>query len=296
MQSLNPALNKNPLDAFLIEFDQVIEKINSIDTKSYASTRNYLNGAVSRLSPFITHGVISTKLITQTLLKRELESLPLEDAYRRIEPFIFQQAWRDYFHRLWEFHQSAIFSSLNHSQKSVISNEVPSAILNAKTNINAIDEQLACLYQTGYIHNHARLWIAAFVANMLGTGWQNAANWFHYHLLDGDLASNALSWQWVAGTLNKNKKIYIANQDNINKFSRSSQSDTLLDNSYEHLHANMPIISDTTKNIDFSKRERWQPKDLESIPKFVKQTPLKELELNPNKPIFLRNLYQLDHS
>ena len=49
----------------------------------------------------------------------------------------------------------------------------------------------------------------------------------YYHLLDGDWASNALSWQWVAGS-NANKKYY-ANQDNINKYFNSSQKQTFLD-------------------------------------------------------------------
>jgi deoxyribodipyrimidine photo-lyase len=55
----------------------------------------------------------------------------------------------------------------------------------------------------------------------------------YYHLLDGDLASNFLSWQWVAGTSRQER--YLANQENVNKFSKFHQEGTLIDRSYEEL-------------------------------------------------------------
>ena len=54
-------------------------------------------------------------------------------------------------------------------------------------------------------------------------------------MLDGDWASNALSWQWVAGTFSN--KQYIANQENINHYTKSNQGNTYLDCSYEELAA-----------------------------------------------------------
>ena len=52
----------------------------------------------------------------------------------------------------------------------------------------------------------------------------------YYYLLDADWASNSLSWQWVAGS-NSNKK-YFANQQNINKYCFTNQTDTFLDVDY----------------------------------------------------------------
>jgi len=258
--------------SFLLEYDDLISQINRIDTREYGKTRNFIDGAVSKLSPFIAHGVIRTRQIAKQLLTRELSSLSPEEAYRRIEPFLFQMAWRDYFHRAWEFHQEGIFSNLNHKQSTLISEQIPTAILKAETGIEVIDQQLQQLYQTGYIHNHSRMWIAAFVINITGTDWRNAAKWFHYHLLDGDLASNTLSWQWVAGTLNKNKKHYIANQDNINKYGASEQSNTILDRSYDEINAMMPFEAESKAGANFSIREDWQVDSLNSIPDFIATT------------------------
>ena len=282
--------------SYSLNYDDVTSLINEIDTREYGKTRNYLAGAVSRLSPFITHGVISTHQVAQQLLSREAYGRSVDEAYRRIEPYLFQLAWRDYFHRLWEFHQEKIFSNLNHEQKKVLSNKIPLAVLNAETGINVLDQQLQQLYQTGYIHNHARMWIAAFVCNVTGTDWRTAATWFHYHLIDGDLASNSLSWQWVAGTLNKHKKHYIANQENINKYALSKQSGTALDYSYDELNSLIPLEIDLKTQTDYSLRDDWQREAKILIPEFSASMTINELRSQRKAPIYLRNIYQLDQA
>jgi deoxyribodipyrimidine photo-lyase len=67
--------------------------------------------------------------------------------------------------------------------------------------------------------------------NLAGFHWRDPARWMYYHLLDGDWASNVLSWQWVAGTFSSKK--YIANQENINTYTNSKQRGTYLDTTYE---------------------------------------------------------------
>jgi deoxyribodipyrimidine photo-lyase len=79
------------------------------------------------------------------------------------------------------------------------------------------------------------MWLAMLICNIAGTKWETGAAWMYYHLLDGDLASNTLSWQWVAGTFSSKK--YFANQENLNKYGNSQdrQYGTILDKSYEDL-------------------------------------------------------------
>lgn len=279
---------------FLVEYEDIISTISQIDASQYGKTRNYINGAVSRLSPFVTHGVISTHQITQQLLRREMENKSPDEAYKALKPYVFQLAWRDYFHRLWVYHQDGIFSDLNHSQSSRVSKQMPVSVLNAQTSINVIDQELTTLFETGYIHNHARLWIAAYVCNILGTDWRCAASWMHYHLLDGDLASNTLSWQWVAGTLNSNKKQYFANQENINKFGLSKQKHTVLDTSYEELTTLVNSDLNTCKIRSKVERGDWRKTVNVAILKDVPITPLSELLIEKNTSVFLRNLYNLD--
>jgi deoxyribodipyrimidine photo-lyase len=72
------------------------------------------------------------------------------------------------------------------------------------------------LYQTGYLHNHARMWLAAYLVHYRRVRWQNGASWFLQHLLDGDPASNNLSWQWVASTFSA--KPYFFDRSNLEHF------------------------------------------------------------------------------
>ena len=71
------------------------------------------------------------------------------------------------------------------------------------------------------------MYIASIVCNIAKSHWKLPSKWFYYYLLDGDLASNNLSWQWVCGA-NSSKKYY-ANQENINKFCFTKQKNTFLD-------------------------------------------------------------------
>ena len=108
---------------------------------------------------------------------------------------------------------------------------VPLAIVDANTGIKAIDKAIENFYKTGYLHNHMRMYIAALCCNIGKYHWSAPAKWMYAHLLDGDLASNHLSWQWVAGTFSNRR--YVANQENINKYFNSAQRNTFLDVPYE---------------------------------------------------------------
>ena len=68
----------------------------------------------------------------------------------------------------------------------------------------------------GYVHNHARMWFAAYVVHWLKVDWREAADWFENYLLDGDKASNHLSWQWVA-SINSSKPYYF-NKENLARY------------------------------------------------------------------------------
>ena len=73
------------------------------------------------------------------------------------------------------------------------------------------------LVDTGYLHNHTRMWFASIWIFTLGLPWQLGADFFYRHLLDGDAASNTLSWRWVAG-LQTAGKTYLATASNISRY------------------------------------------------------------------------------
>jgi deoxyribodipyrimidine photo-lyase len=73
------------------------------------------------------------------------------------------------------------------------------------------------LVETGYLHNHARMWFASIWIFTLRLPWELGADFFLRHLLDGDPASNTLGWRWVAG-IQTPGKTYLARTSNISKF------------------------------------------------------------------------------
>jgi deoxyribodipyrimidine photo-lyase len=88
------------------------------------------------------------------------------------------------------------------------------AAIEGKTGIACIDAWALELIATGYLHNHVRMWFASIWIHTLRLPWELGAAFFTEHLLDGDVASNTLSWRWVAG-LQTPGKTYLARVDNI---------------------------------------------------------------------------------
>ena len=187
----------------------------------YARRRNHTDGG-TRISAFLTRGLVTLPEVRDDVLDRYTAG----QAYK----FVFELAWREYWQREWTFRGDAIFSDIKRPQYPVSSRRMPRAVLEADTGIDALDAAIRGLYDTGYMHNHERMWLAGLICNTARTHWWEPSRWLYYHLLDGDPASNSLSWQWVAGTFSHKK--YIAAQANINKYSAHPQHGTYLDHDY----------------------------------------------------------------
>jgi len=255
---------------FPTSYKEILQRVRNIAPVKYGSTRNYINGSVTYLSPYISRGIISTKLILSEVLDRGYQPA-------QIEKFIQELAWRDYWQQIWIAKGDAINKDLKHEQKPISNASISKAIVDAKTGIEAIDSGIQEFYKTGYIHNHLRMYIASIACNMGQSHWKLPAQWMYYHLLDADWASNALSWQWVAGA-NANKK-YVANQDNINKYCFTQQNNTFLDVPYEAFAA-MEI-----------------PEILKNTASLALKTPLPKQEsivIDETLPICIYNFYNLD--
>ena len=211
---------------FTTDYTDILDKINSIDPIEYGRTRNYIHGAVTHLSPYISRGVISTKLVLDSIISKGF-------SFHEVESLVKELLWRDYFQLVWLYNKDKIFSDLKSPQAPIVSDKIPKLIVEANTGIDAIDLSIRVLYETGYVHNHCRMYTAMLVTNLAQTSWKAGAKWYYYHLLDGDLASNNCSWQWVCGAFSSKK--YLANQENINKYSGTSQVGTYLDKTYLEL-------------------------------------------------------------
>lgn len=144
-----------------------------------------------------------------------------------VERLVQELAWRDFFQNVWKQKGDQIFTDVKQPQEQVENHGIPTAILKGETGIQILDDAVKTLYETGYLHNHLRMYLASVCCNIAHCHWSEPAKWLYSNLLDGDLASNHLSWQWVAGSFSTKK--YFANQDNLNKYFGGSQKNTFLD-------------------------------------------------------------------
>ncbi len=69
-------------------------------------------------------------------------------------------------------------------QTDVLTTAMPDALGSATTGIEVIDLAIQMLYETGYMHNHLRMYIAGIACNMSGAHWRTPSKWMYYHLLD----------------------------------------------------------------------------------------------------------------
>jgi deoxyribodipyrimidine photo-lyase len=68
-----------------------------------------------------------------------------------------------------------------------------------RTGVPLVDAGMRELWHTGWMHNRVRMVVASFLVKNLRLHWLEGARWFWDTLVDADLASNTLGWQWAAG-------------------------------------------------------------------------------------------------
>ena len=194
---------------------------------NYARDRNFDFGPDKRtntscLSKYITHRIIDEEEV--------LKSANSKYPYIKIEKFIQEVFWRTYW-KGWLELKPKVFQSYKSDLLKLNEQKQSKSYLDAidgKTEIECFNDWVNELKQSGYLHNHARMWFASIWIFTLKLPWQLGADFFLKHLLDGDVASNTLSWRWVAGLHTKGKH-YVAASWNINKFSAKK---------YDHLKLN----------------------------------------------------------
>ena len=199
-------------------------RLNKFITRTgahYASQRNYDYGptnrnSVSALSPWIKHRLITQEeVLTQTLAHHSLSASM---------KFVQEVFWRSYFKGWMEQHPSVWHSYLNSLETALEALERDKLrktdydeAIAGRTGIDCFDHWCDELKETGYLHNHARMWFASIWIFTLRLPWELGADFFLNHLIDGDAAANTLSWRWVGGLHTKGKS-YLARPSNIAQF------------------------------------------------------------------------------
>jgi deoxyribodipyrimidine photo-lyase len=186
--------------------------------RAYAAKRNFDYGAghhtsVSALSPYIRHRLISESEVVAAVLQAHSAAAA--------EKFIQEVCWRTYWKgwleqrpQVWtEYLDEVATQRAALREDDALAAELAAAE-RGDTGIECFDAWARELTGTGYLHNHARMWLASIWIFTLKLPWALGADFFMGHLLDGDPASNTLSWRWVAG-LQTRGKTYLARPDNI---------------------------------------------------------------------------------
>ncbi|MEB3318667.1 MAG: FAD-binding domain-containing protein, partial [Cyanobacteriota bacterium] len=178
-------------------------RLARLDPARYGASRNHLEGAVTRLSPYIRHGVLTLAEVREAVFARlrergdsAAEQGPLQGslfgeeeitgarrwspAQRRAgEKLIAELGWRDYWQRLWRLLGDGIWQDLEplktgHAPASYAA-RLPADLTAAATGLACMDAFAAELMDTGWLHNHARMWLAAYVVHWRRVRWQAGA-------------------------------------------------------------------------------------------------------------------------
>lgn len=162
----------------------------------YATLRDRpdLDGT-SRLSPYLKFGVVHPR----TLLA-DLTQHPDGDGVQR---FVTELAWREFYADVLANNPTSLEADLRPDLAGLAYDE-PDARFEAwrqgRTGFPLVDAGMRQLLAEGWMHNRVRMVTASFFTKDLHGWWPLGARHFLDHLIDGDLASNAHGWQWVAGT------------------------------------------------------------------------------------------------
>ena len=199
-------------DGALKKLDNFIEN----EIINYNSKRNFDFGPkerknVSCLSPYITHRLITEYETVERVLKKR--------PYQKVEKYVQEIFWRVYW-KGWLELRPKVWADFTEDLKNIKDDEKIQQAVNGKTQISCFNDWVNEIKEFNYLHNHTRMWFASIWIFTLKLPWQKGAEFFLKYLLDGDAASNTLSWRWVGGLQTKGKN-YSAQSWNIEKFTNN---------------------------------------------------------------------------
>ena len=189
--------------------------------RSYQSHRNEDLGEgqhkwVSGLSPYFRYGLLEEAEVIKAVLAQH--------SAEAANKFIEEVSWRSYWQgwmmmhpQIWLDYHSDVADRLTSMQQDIELAERYHNACQGQTGIDCFDSWSREMQQTGYLHNHARMWFASIWIFTLQLPWQLGADLFMRRMLDGDSSSNTLSWRSVAG-LHTRGKHYVATAENIRRF------------------------------------------------------------------------------
>jgi deoxyribodipyrimidine photo-lyase len=169
----------------------------------YAETRNLPAVAgTSRLSPHLHFGEIGPWQVWRAAVAAA-QAVHADPSQRGVETFLSELGWREFSaHLLFHFPTLPTTALKPAFDRMAWSDDAEGleAWRRGRTGYPIVDAGLRELWATGWMHNRVRMIVASFLIKDLMIDWRQGEAWFWDTLVDADLASNAASWQWVAGS------------------------------------------------------------------------------------------------
>ncbi len=188
--------DQNMIKYWQFDYDRLYAKIaDFLDEKvaKYGDDRNMLAvEGTSKISPYLRFGMVSPRMIYHAATHRKGH-----------EKFFLQILWREFaYHSLFNFpdmYKKEIHASYGnfkweHSKKDF------SAWQKGEVGFDIVDAGMKEIYETGSMHNRARMVVASFLIKDLLIDWRKGEQYFWDCLVDADPAINPFSWQWVFGS------------------------------------------------------------------------------------------------
>lgn len=168
--------------------------------EDYEATRNRpdLDGS-SRLSPYLHHGELSPNQVWHAVATWA----DAHDAWEEAEPYLQELVWREFSYHMLVHYPHTPSETYKDKFKAFGWQDDPEALKRwqeGQTGYPIVDAGMRQLYATGWMHNRVRMIVGSFLTKDLLIWWQRGAEWFWDGLVDGDLASNTMGWQWSAGS------------------------------------------------------------------------------------------------
>jgi deoxyribodipyrimidine photo-lyase len=179
-----------------------LDRFASGALSTYATDRDRpdLSGT-SRLSPHLHFGEIGPRQVWQAA-REAAERAGIEAATWRQGRFLAEVGWREFAHHLlYHFPDTPERPLRAPFERFPWRDDTAAwrAWTRGRTGYPLVDAGLRELWTTGWMHNRVRMVVGSFLVKHLLQSWQRGARWFWDTLVDADLASNTLGWQWVAG-------------------------------------------------------------------------------------------------
>lgn len=228
-------------------------------TPGYAESRGHVapgHAGVSRLSP-----AVRCRLVTEDeLVTGTLERFPAATTEKWLQEIFWRRYWKGWLEQrpaVWTLYRERLRWHREQAPEPVL--QRAEEVAAGRSGVALMDRFARELRETGYLHNHARMWWASFWIHVERLPWELGADFFYRHLLDADPASNTLSWRWVAG-LHLNSKPYLVRRSNLDKFCApewlvdSTGLDRLAD---ERVQPWVPVVDRNDEAaVEWAKRER----------------------------------------